>query len=137
MQTMRAIALCRFADSMRGSAFVWGESDCFLLAARCIDAMTDTDAHRQWWQSWRTETEALAAESERLPSQRLRDMGCHDVDVRYVTDGDVLIAPHATFRESCHVVIGRHCLTSTPTHGVGYVRTADVQDVAVLALRVT
>lgn len=126
--------LCAWANSVRGTAFVWGETDCVMLAASALDVILGRDVSGRWRGQWDSEESAMAYDD--MPSVALAALGLVAVTPAESGNGDILIAPHGRFPETCHVVFGRYALTSDPVHGVGYVRTADLRRIATAALRV-
>lgn len=132
MKTETHKALIRWADSVRGLPFEWGVRDCFTLAADALRLQGAGEAEY----SAGSEAEAHEAALQIEGSERLRAAGAVDIEPAMARDGDVLIVPAEGWAETFYVVFGRYALTSAPEHGVGYVRTADVQSRAVAAVGV-
>lgn len=109
-----------WAAGERRSPWAWGITDCAALALRALRVYTDDDR----WSSlitWDDECGARKRIGESLPSETLASEGAHSVPLLMAGVGDIIIAPAGEWPEGCHIVLGRHCLTSSPAHGVAMV----------------
>ena len=127
MNDQTLIALHRWAADRRSEAFRWGETDCCILACEAAELLTGrlvADEHRCKYAS---QAEAVTYMREACPNLILERLGFRR-RARGFCDGDIVTAPCPelpAFDQACHIVLGRYALTSTPEHGVGFVRTRD------------
>lgn len=55
------LRLSELVTQRLGAPFTWGENDCVLFAADCIEAMTGIDPAAQWRGQWASQGEAVRA----------------------------------------------------------------------------
>ncbi len=132
---MSEVALVRFAQQMLGEPFVWGQTDCAMLALRCLEAAHGFATVEQYWGLWTDEASALAHFQRELPSEVLAGIGLREVPAAQASTGDIILAPKAPFPECAHVCLGQFSLTASPVAGVHRVPTLELVDVATSAWR--
>ena len=133
---MNEIALVKWAGEMVGKPFIWGETDCAMLALRSLNTSLGIDVSGAFAGVWRDEASALAHFQIELPSQVLSMLGLSQMDQVYFATGDIILAPKEPFPETAHICLGMRSLSADPEHGVVYVRTLDLLKHAVSLWRV-
>lgn len=124
MKTSDTLRLIQWANGVNGAEFEWGATDCIALGIGAVAVIRGVIADAPC--QWTDEGSARAAMASFLPSAWMAECGAVAVDASGAQVGDVMLAPGNGFPECAHVHLGKYALTSTPAHGVGYVRTADV-----------
>ncbi|MDZ4254710.1 MAG: hypothetical protein U1A72_19235 [Sulfuritalea sp.] len=132
------VRLARWVDSRRGAVFVWGETDCALLAFEALDAMAgnlETLAGRFRGQ-WQDRLGALRYQHHHATDarQELEKAGCVPIAPGFQQRGDVLVAPRDGFA-CAHVCTGRMSLAAWPDLGVHWCDTAAVLAIGAVVLR--
>lgn len=110
-----------------GLPFIWGSTDCAMVAVSAIDIITG-GAHRQTYGGqWSTEAEAMAA-YDRLPhlSALLAELGAEVLPGHLFAVGDLITVPTPTWPEQYHVVLGRRSLCCDIEHGVVQIPTRPI-----------
>lgn len=110
--------LTAFFSSVIGLPFVEGSTSCALLAARALDAMTNSDLHSQYAPlDGDDETEAAVCVT-RFVRAELIALGLEPVPRNFEQPGDIIVGWVDPF-ERCAVVAGSsRCITSSREHGV-------------------
>jgi hypothetical protein len=126
--------LLQWANDTRGQRFEWGNVDCITIGLSAAEIITGRELSIPV--EWHDEASARAAMARLLPSAWLVANGFKRLERWQAQGGDILLAPSDEFPECVHIHLGKHALTASPAHGVGYVRTADVLAVATGAWRV-
>ena len=122
---MKELALIAFAEQVVGQPFVWGETDCGMLALRALDVILIQDVSGPYRGMWSDEATALAHFQTELPSEVLARLGMQRMEPGLYAIGDILLAPKDPWPECAAVCLGGRCLMSHTEHGVAYVRTGD------------
>lgn len=112
--------------SVLGSAFVWGETDCALIALAGIDVFTGSAHADRYRGRWTTADEALAHFAIETPSQVLKSIGAVEIAENYAVLGDVVTVPAPPWPEQLHFILGRFCLCSDELAGVSLLRAKAV-----------
>lgn len=127
-----------FARAEIGRPFVWGDTNCVMLAVRALDAQAGTDIgprHRHCMSSalraaaW-SRRHGLAGLVATLTAE-----GCTPVDPATPATGDVLLGHTRDGQLAAHVYLGRHVLSSTATAGVCLIVTDAVLPAPTYAMR--
>jgi cell wall-associated NlpC family hydrolase len=107
------VALIRWAETMRGQPFVWGETDCWALVLRAIAVLGRPVRVVPWWRSEPEARRALTAVNWR---DTLADAGFAAIEST-PRIGDVLVVERDW--PCAHICLGRAALSSGPVNGVG------------------
>ena len=128
--------LVRWADGRVGAPFVWGETDCAMLAFEAVDALSGgVELVTRYRGCWSSEREARRFQvREKTDTVRmLLEAGCVPVPKGFHQRGDVLLTPKNGF-QCAHVCFGALCLSSCPADGTSWCLTSELTDVTVLHL---
>lgn len=128
MDDDRFIMLHRWALGCRSRDFEFGRTDCCILACEAAEIVTGRLVASEHRGKYASEAEAITYMREVCPTLILERLGYTPRELGFC-DGDIVTAPCPelpAFDQACHVVLGRYSITSTPEHGVGFVRTSDV-----------
>jgi len=115
-----------WADSMKGRPFVWGETDCIMLAAQAADIIGGSDLASQFAGRYTDETTARALLADAVPSHLLAAADWENRTGSIPCRGDILLSQTDEWPECAHVVLGRYALSSSPGHGVGFCRISQL-----------
>jgi hypothetical protein len=107
-----------WARGMLGEEFVWGVTDCAMLALKGLDVLTGESYAARYLGKWTGEDEALAHFKTELPSQVLAGFGGIRVLNTFAVLGDVIAVPAGIWPEQMHFVLGAKSLSSDPAKGV-------------------
>jgi len=110
--------LIAFADSVQGDPFVLGQTNCSILAARAIDAMTGSNHWKKFAAVATTDESELSEASDRRTRREFEAAGFSKVRKNFEQPGDILIGWKKPF-ERCAVCLGGgKVLTSNRDKGV-------------------
>lgn len=119
-------ALVAFADEVTGRPFVWGETDCAMLAMRTLAVLFGFDvlAHIPRWHDARS---ALRVWNEVGPVAKvLSTLSAPQSDVNFIRAGDIAVLHEPQENIGGEMVLvcidGVECLVSGPASGVIHVR---------------
>jgi len=107
-----------WARSMLGQTFVWGETDCAMLALKGLDVLTGMKYTDRYKGQWANEDEALNHFKTEMPSEVLQSLGGEKVPGTFAVLGDVITVPAGFWPEQMHFVLGAQSLCTDPTKGV-------------------
>ena len=111
--------LLAWADARLAEAFVWGQTDCVILALEAHDLITGTamaDEYRARWDS-NTSAYRFMREHDIDIERGLVAAGCEDVAPGYLQRGDFILVEEGGWI-CAHVCIGHLALSSRPADGV-------------------
>ena len=107
-----------WARGVLGREFVWGETDCAMIALEGLDCLNGSDYAGVYRGKWTTEDEALAHFKIETPSQVLASFGGEKVLPTFTVLGDVITVPAGKWPEQMYFVLGSKSLCSDQTVGV-------------------
>lgn len=106
------------ADSLIGSPFVLGKTNCSLLAARAVDAMYGTAFAQEFAAVAVSDESELSEAAARRTLREFESHGFIRIETNFEQTGDILIGWKDPL-ERCAVYLGAgRCLTSSRKHGV-------------------
>ena len=117
-----------WARARLGREFVWGDTDCAMIALEGLDCLNGSDYAGVYRGKWTTEDEALAHFKIETPSQVLASFGGEKVLPTFTVLGDVITVPAGQWPEQMHFVLGSKSLCSDPTKGVHLLPTRVLTD---------
>lgn len=117
-----------WARGLLGQPFVWGKTDCAMLALQGLDRFTGGDYASRYAGLWGSKTEALRHYRVELPSEVLQGFGAERVVPTFAVLGDVITVPAGEWPEQMHFVLGSIALCSDPSRGVHYLKTRWLAD---------
>lgn len=117
-----------WARGMLGREFVWGETDCAMVALGGLSVLAGQDYAAPYRGKWSTEDEALAHYATELPSGVLAALGAERVAATFAVLGDVITVPVGKWPEQMHFVLGSKSLSSSPLDGVHLLPTRYLTD---------
>jgi len=117
-----------WARGMLGREFVWGETDCAMIALGGLDCLNGSDYAGVYRGKWTTEAEALAHFQTETPSGVLKSFGGEKFPGTFAVLGDVITVPAGKWPEQMHFVLGSKSLCSDQTLGVHLLPTRTLTD---------
>lgn len=129
--------LAAWARRRIGAPFVWGETDCTMLALEAYDALTGGVLALAYRGLWRSVREAVAF--RRCTGAdlvlTLRQQGCTMLEPLALRAGDILAVRHRNMWYA-NVCFGDRVLSARPECGVAWWPTRPLLEYAPLVLRV-
>jgi hypothetical protein len=123
--------LVRFAKSIRGKPYVWGETDCASIVLRSLEAV-HVESPLSGVGSWTTKTGALRALKRESPEITLRAAGAREITRPYASGGDTVLWPPSGSSDGIPqlgvVVPVGWVVTSYDDIGVVQMKITDVED---------
>lgn len=113
------VKLLEWAAGLEGKPFVWGETDCALLALEAHDLVTGSalaEAYRGRWDSEFAARRFIVEHSTDI-ERRLLAAGCDVVAPGYLQRGDFILVAESGWI-CAHVCMGAWTLSSRPDVGV-------------------
>lgn len=110
--------LDHFMDAAQRRAFVWGEWDCCLMAANCIQELTGTDPVTQYRGAYTSKRGALKlilthGGFEAFMNEIAADNACPKVPALSAQRGDAVLLPLPDM-PALGICIGRHAAYAAP-----------------------
>ena len=120
--TLRLLA---WAQSRVGRPFKWGQTNCLMLCLEAVDVLRGSDLAGAWRSKCNNIRDVIRNTRRLDAAAELRKAGFIKINTP-PKSGDLIIGLPPHYRQfSGHVVLGDHCLSSTPQVGVGYAWVRD------------
>lgn len=137
---MRRNDIMAYVNSVVGSPFVWGELDCTLFPAKCLDILQGTKNSQLHTTKWRGIKSAVryAAKNNVTLDSWLAANGCIEIQRNYQQTGDFLMMDTVTIKGhqwlSAAVYLGLSSAVCTE-NGIEIVKTSDVDTHKIVGIR--
>jgi len=112
-----------WAREVIGKPFVWGETDCAMVALEGLSRLTGEDYAGRYRGMWDSREAALTHYETELPSDALKSFGAEQVLGTFAVLGDVVTVPADPWPEQMHFVLGAKSLCSDESSGVRLIPT--------------